>query len=130
MVSIARAAAPMLPAWLVAHQHDADRVEARCASIADGRRRASAYNGASFPCASPAPRRAPPGVHNPTMHPMLSIAVKAARRAGNIINRGARDLDLLTVTTKGPKDFVSEVDRRRKARSSRRCSTPIRTTRF
>jgi myo-inositol-1(or 4)-monophosphatase len=45
------------------------------------------------------------------MHPMLTTAVKAARRAGNIINRGARDLDLLTVTTKGPKDFVSEIDR-------------------
>jgi myo-inositol-1(or 4)-monophosphatase len=45
------------------------------------------------------------------MHPMLTTAVKAARRAGNIINRGARDLDLLTVTVKGPKDFVSEVDR-------------------
>jgi myo-inositol-1(or 4)-monophosphatase len=42
---------------------------------------------------------------------MLTIAVKAARRAGNIINRGARDLDLLTITAKGPKDFVSEVDR-------------------
>ena len=45
------------------------------------------------------------------MHPMLSTAVKAARRAGSIINRGARDLDRLTVTAKGPKDFVSEVDR-------------------
>jgi myo-inositol-1(or 4)-monophosphatase len=45
------------------------------------------------------------------MHPTLAIAVKAARRAGNFINRSARDLDLLTVTTKGPKDFVSEVDR-------------------
>ncbi len=45
------------------------------------------------------------------MHPMLTLAVKAARRAGNIINRGARELDLLTVTVKGPKDFVSEVDR-------------------
>jgi myo-inositol-1(or 4)-monophosphatase len=42
---------------------------------------------------------------------MLTTAVKAARRAGNVITRGARDLDLLTVTTKGPKDFVSEVDR-------------------
>ena len=42
---------------------------------------------------------------------MLTIAVKAARRAGNIINRGAREIDLLTVTSKGPKDFVSEVDR-------------------
>jgi myo-inositol-1(or 4)-monophosphatase len=45
------------------------------------------------------------------MHPMLTIAVKAARRAGDVINRGARDLDLLTVQTKGPKDFVSEVDK-------------------
>ncbi len=45
------------------------------------------------------------------MHPMLTTAVKAARRAGNLINRGARELDLLTVSTKGPKDFVSEVDR-------------------
>jgi myo-inositol-1(or 4)-monophosphatase len=45
------------------------------------------------------------------MHPMLGIAVKAARRAGNVINRGARELDLLTITSKGPKDFVSEVDR-------------------
>lgn len=44
------------------------------------------------------------------MHPMLTIAVKAARRAGNVITRGARELDLLTVTAKGPKDFVSEVD--------------------
>ena len=31
-----------------------------------------------------------------------SRRVKAARRAGSIINRGARDLDLLTVTAKGP----------------------------
>src|SRR5574340_354591 len=45
------------------------------------------------------------------MHPMLTTAVKAARRAGNIIMRGSRELDLLTVTSKGPKDFVSEVDR-------------------
>src|SRR5271170_8276408 len=45
------------------------------------------------------------------MHPMLTTAVKAARRAGSVINRGARDLDMLTVTAKGPKDFVSEVDR-------------------
>ena len=44
------------------------------------------------------------------MHPMLTTAIKAARRAGNVINRGARDLDRLTVTAKGPKDFVSEVD--------------------
>lgn len=45
------------------------------------------------------------------MHPMLTTAVKAARRAGNVIVRGSRELDLLTVTVKGPKDFASEVDR-------------------
>jgi myo-inositol-1(or 4)-monophosphatase len=56
------------------------------------------------------PSRTRQAVHA-IMHPMLSTAVKAARRAGSIINRGARDLDRLTVTTKGPKDFVSEVDR-------------------
>jgi myo-inositol-1(or 4)-monophosphatase len=45
------------------------------------------------------------------MHPMLNTAIKAARRAGNIITRAARDLDRITVTSKGPKDFVTEVDR-------------------
>src|SRR5258706_5490576 len=45
------------------------------------------------------------------MHPMLNTAIKAARRAGSVIQRGARDLDRLTVTSKGPKDFVSEIDK-------------------
>ena len=46
-----------------------------------------------------------------TLHPMLNIAVKAARAAGAIINRAALDLELLTITSKGPNDFVTEVDR-------------------
>ena len=45
------------------------------------------------------------------MHPMLNIAVKAARRAGSIINRATQDLDLLTVQRKGNHDYVSEVDK-------------------
>ena len=45
------------------------------------------------------------------MHPMLTIAVKAARRAGNIINRASLDIDLLTVKRKSQSDYVSEVDR-------------------
>jgi myo-inositol-1(or 4)-monophosphatase len=45
------------------------------------------------------------------LHPMLNIAVKAARAAGAIINRAALDLELLKVGQKGPNDFVSEVDR-------------------
>jgi myo-inositol-1(or 4)-monophosphatase len=44
------------------------------------------------------------------MHPMLTIAVKAARRAGGIINRASQNLDLLNVSRKSHSDFVSEVD--------------------
>ncbi|MBS1211044.1 MAG: suhB1 [Proteobacteria bacterium] len=45
------------------------------------------------------------------MHPILNIAVKAARRAGTIINRASMDLDKIEVQTKTPNDFVTEVDR-------------------
>ncbi len=45
------------------------------------------------------------------LHPMLNIAIKAARAAGAIINRAALDIELLKVSSKGPNDFVSEVDR-------------------
>jgi myo-inositol-1(or 4)-monophosphatase len=45
------------------------------------------------------------------MHPMLNTAVKAARRAGNLINRAAQNLDILTVSEKAANEFVSEVDR-------------------
>jgi myo-inositol-1(or 4)-monophosphatase len=45
-----------------------------------------------------------------TIHPMLNIAVRAARSAGAIINRAALDLDVLRVASKGANDFVTEVD--------------------
>lgn len=45
------------------------------------------------------------------MHPMLNIAVRAARSAGNLIVRYVDRLDTLSVTTKKRNDFVSEVDR-------------------
>ena len=45
------------------------------------------------------------------MHPMLNTAVKAARRAGNIINRATRNLDIIAVREKAANDFVTEVDR-------------------
>jgi myo-inositol-1(or 4)-monophosphatase len=47
-----------------------------------------------------------------TVHPMLNIAVRAARSAGNIITRYADQVDTLSVSNKSPNDFVSEVDRR------------------
>ena len=46
-----------------------------------------------------------------TLHPMLNIAVKAARAAGSIINRAALDVERLQVTSKGVNDFVTEVDK-------------------
>lgn len=45
------------------------------------------------------------------MHPMLNTAIKAARKAGAIINRAGLDLDLVRVSTKGRSDFVTEVDK-------------------
>ncbi|MCB1886985.1 MAG: inositol monophosphatase [Rhodocyclaceae bacterium] len=45
------------------------------------------------------------------MHPTLNIAVKAARRAGNIINRASTDLAHIKVHAKSANDFVTEVDR-------------------
>jgi myo-inositol-1(or 4)-monophosphatase len=45
------------------------------------------------------------------MHPMLNTAVTAARRAGALINRASTDIGRLTITSKKPRDFVSEVDR-------------------
>jgi myo-inositol-1(or 4)-monophosphatase len=44
-------------------------------------------------------------------HPMINIAVKAARRAGRIITQAADNLDVLTVRHKSLNDLVSEVDR-------------------
>lgn len=45
------------------------------------------------------------------MHPMLNIAIKAARRAGSLINRASLDLGQIKVSVKQQNDFVTEVDR-------------------
>jgi myo-inositol-1(or 4)-monophosphatase len=44
------------------------------------------------------------------LHPMLNIAIKAARAAGAIINRASLDLERVQVNSKAPNDFVTEVD--------------------
>jgi myo-inositol-1(or 4)-monophosphatase len=46
------------------------------------------------------------------LHPMLNVAIKAARTAGTIINRASLDLDLLKISTKSANDFVTEVDQK------------------
>ncbi|HEU4620881.1 MAG TPA: inositol monophosphatase family protein [Burkholderiaceae bacterium] len=45
------------------------------------------------------------------MHPMLNTAIKAARKAGNVINRASMDLERVMVSRKGHNDFVTEVDK-------------------
>ena len=49
------------------------------------------------------------------MHPLLNTAVKAARRAGRTIMRHLDRVERLTVESKGPNDYVSEVDRQAEA---------------
>ena len=44
------------------------------------------------------------------MHPMLNIAVRAARRAGTIISRSQNRLDEIKVDQKGHQDFVTQID--------------------
>lgn len=44
-------------------------------------------------------------------HPFMNTAIKAARRAGQVISRHFQQLERLTITAKGHADFVSEVDR-------------------
>ncbi len=44
------------------------------------------------------------------MHPMLNIAVRAARTAGKVIVRSFEQLDKVEVQSKGTNDFVTDVD--------------------
>src|SRR5262252_7025823 len=81
MVFIARAADPMLPGWL------GRQSTMRMALTNDSLKYA------------------------PFMHPMLNIAVRAARKAGSIINRAALSSGGLQVRAKRANDFVTEVDR-------------------
>ena len=45
------------------------------------------------------------------LHPMLNVAIKAARAAGAIINRAALDVESVRVAQKQVNDFVTEVDK-------------------
>ena len=47
---------------------------------------------------------------SPNLHPMINVAVKAARTAGNLINRAALDVESVRVSQKQVNDFVTEVD--------------------
>ena len=45
------------------------------------------------------------------MHPMLNIAVRAARAAGNVITRGYENRDDLDIQSKGAQDFVTKIEK-------------------
>lgn len=42
---------------------------------------------------------------------LMNIAVRAARAAGNVIMRAADRMDRVKVSTKGPQDFVTDIDK-------------------
>ena len=46
------------------------------------------------------------------MHPMLNIAIRAARQAGDIIIRSADSIDTLKITIKNQNDYATEIDKR------------------
>lgn len=45
------------------------------------------------------------------MHPTINIAIKAARKAGDIILRYHNQIELLNIKNKAKNDFVSEIDK-------------------
>ncbi|MDR9829769.1 inositol-1-monophosphatase [Vibrio sp. FNV 38] len=45
------------------------------------------------------------------MHPMLNIAIRAARKAGNHIAKSLENADKIETTLKGTNDFVTNVDK-------------------
>ena len=45
-----------------------------------------------------------------SLHPMLNVAIKAARAAGALINRAALDVEAVRISQKQINDFVTEVD--------------------
>ena len=47
---------------------------------------------------------------SPYLHPMINVAIKAARAAGAIINRAALDVEAVRISQKQVNDFVTEVD--------------------
>ncbi len=49
------------------------------------------------------------------MQPLLNIAIKAARRAGDLIVRSLPRLDSIKIDSKGRNDFVTDVDRKAEA---------------
>jgi myo-inositol-1(or 4)-monophosphatase len=44
------------------------------------------------------------------LHPMLNVAIRAARAAGAIINRAALDVESVRISQKQVNDFVTEID--------------------
>ena len=46
------------------------------------------------------------------MQPMLNIALRAARKAGDLIARASEQIDRVQIETKGENDFVTEIDRK------------------
>jgi len=104
MTFMARAAAPTLPAWLVwmrikrVFKAVTGKWQGKIAIVAAPDCRDAALALLFFTSMSA------------NLHPMLNVAIKAARAAGAIINRAALDIESVRISTKQTNDFVTEVD--------------------
>ncbi len=58
----------------------------------------------------PIPKLLEQPMSSPNLHPMINVAIKAARAAGSIINRAALDVESVRISQKLVNDFVTEVD--------------------
>jgi myo-inositol-1(or 4)-monophosphatase len=64
------------------------------------------------------------------MHPMLTIAVRAARKAGNLIAKNYETPDSVEASQKGTNDFVTNVDRDAEHHDYRRHSQILSATHY
>ena len=63
-----------------------------------------------------------------SMHPMLNIAVRAARAAGTVIVRGFEKYNEVATESKGLNDFVTQVDKKQNKRLSIKFSSHTQST--
>ena len=83
------------------------------AGQARGRRRGKAWENTFLPARHRAAAAVSPlfaQSMSSLLHPMLNVAIRAARAAGAIINRAALDVEAVRISQKQVNDFVTEVD--------------------
>ena len=109
MTFMARAAAPTLPAWLVLMRIKRVFKALTQSELQSGKVK---FTLSLPPIAGLQPSSFFPTSMSANLHPMLNVAIKAARAAGAIINRAALDVESVRISTKQVNDFVTDIDKK------------------